>query len=191
MKDNTNVTATATATTTTEFPALLMKMGIAIARSTMRGQCKTALLRADCILQNVDDRELIKAAYVAAGYTARDSRGSITNSDKFVAPALMVRNGEMSEKDFFSLKTAEAAEAFKAAGGAKGDGLNPDAWQAAREDIAAQAAREKVGGEARLPSGEDGKPSLSAFQILSAAIALRKGELNATEIDQLIMILRA
>jgi len=188
MKDNTVAVAVAVAV---EFPALLMKTGIEIAKSTMKGQSKTALLRADCIIQNVDDRELIKAAYVAAGYTARDSRGSITNSDKFVAPALMVRNGKMSEKDFFSLKTAEAADAFKAAGGAKGDGLNPDAWQAARIANAKQAAGEKAG-EARPPSGEEkDKPSLSAFQILSAAISLRKAELNATEIDQLVMILRA
>ena len=164
-----------------EFPALLMKTGIEIAKSTMKGQSKTALLRADCILQNVDDRELIKAAYVAAGYTARDSRGSITNSDKFVAPALLVRTGKMSEKDFFSLKTAEAADAFKAAGGAKGDGLDPAAWQAARIENAKQAAGEKAG-EARPPSGEEkSTPALSAYQILSAAISLRKGELTPNE----------
>ena len=164
-----------------EFPALLMKTGIEIAKSTMKGQSKTALLRADCILQNVDDRELIKAAYVAAGYTARDSRGSITNSDKFVAPALLVRTGKMPEKEFFALKTAEAADAFKRAGGAKGEGLNPEAWSEARRENAEEADKPKTG-EARPPEGEEkNTPALSAYQILSAAISLRKGELNPNE----------
>jgi hypothetical protein len=99
----------------------------------------------------------------------------------------------MTEKAFFALKTADAAAAFKEAGGMKGDGLDPAAWQAAREDIAAQDAKEKVGGEARPPSGEENKdkPSLSAYQILSAAISLRKGELNASEKAGLVEMLLA
>jgi hypothetical protein len=169
-----------------------MAEGVTLAKASMKSQLKFALLWADAILQNVDGVELIKACFVAAGYTTRDARGTTTNASKFVAPALMVRNGGMSEKAFFALKTTEAAAAFKEAGGMKGDGLDPAAWQAAREDIAAREAVEKVGGEGRPPSGEEKeKLSLSAFQILSAAISLRKSELNPEEIDQLIMILRA
>ena len=191
-KQNATATATATENATVEFPPALMAEGVTLAKASMKSQLKFALLWADAILQNVDGVELIKACFVAAGYTTRDARGTTTNASKFVAPALMVRNGAMSEKAFFALKTAEAAAAFKEAGGMKGDGLDPAAWQAAREDIAAREAVEKVGGEGRPPSGEEKeKLSLSAFQILSAAISLRKSELNPEEIDQLIMILRA
>lgn len=183
MKNNDTVNnATATATATVEFPPALMADGIALAKAIMKSQLKFALLWADAILQDCDGLELIKACYVAAGFTARDARGTTTNSSKFVAPALMVRNGAMSEKAFFALKTSEASAAFKEAGGMKGEGLSPAAWQSAREEIASREAVEKVGGEARPPSGEEkDKPSLSAYQILSAAIALRKGELNQNE----------
>jgi len=188
---NTNTKNVSTAETTT-FPASLMEQGITLAKASMKSQLKIALLWADAILASCDGVELIKACFVQAGYTARDARGTTTNASKFVAPALMVRNGDMSEKAFFALKTADAAAAFKEAGGMKGDGLDPAAWQAAREEIAAREAVEKVGGESRPPSGEEkDKPSLSAFQILSAAISLRKSELNASEIDQLVMLLRA
>ena len=193
MKNNTvKATATETETATVIFPPALMAEGIALAKSTMKAQLKFALLWADAILQDVDGVELIKACFIAAGYTARDARGTTTNASKFVAPARMVRGKVMSEKDFFALKMPEAAAAFKEAGGMKGDGLDPAAWQAARKEIAKREAVEKVGGEARPPSGEEkAKPALSAFQILSAAISLRKSELNVEEIDRLVMLLRA
>jgi len=190
MKTDTNVDNTTIETATVAFPPALLAEGAKLAKAKMKNQLLFALFWADGILQGFDGVELIKACYVQAGFTARDARGTTTNSSKFVAPALMVRNGDMSEKDFFALKTSEAANAFKEAGGMKGDGLEPTAWQAAREDIANREPLEKTSGEARPPSGED-KPSLTAFQILSAAISLRKAELNASEIDQLIMILRA
>jgi hypothetical protein len=179
MKNVNTVDTTAAIVT---FPASLLETGTALAKATMKAQLKFALLWADAILQDVDGVELIKACFVAAGFTARDARSVTTNASKFVAPARMVREGSMSEKAFFALKTAEAASAFKEAGGMKGDGLEPAAWQAAREEIAAREAVEKVGGEARPPSGEEkDKPTLSAYQILSAAISLRKGELTPEE----------
>jgi len=186
MKNNTVDTTAAIVA----FPASLMERGVSLAKSQMKGQFKIGLFRADAILQGVDDVELLKACYVAAGYTARDSRSSVTNSDKYLAAALMVREGEMSEKEYLALSTAEASAAFKAAGGARGEGRNPAAWKQARIDLAKQAAGEKAG-EARPPSGDEkDKPSLSAYQILSAAISLRKGELNPNEkallVDQLL-----
>jgi hypothetical protein len=184
-----NAIVTATDNAIVIFPPALMEQGVTLAKAAMKSQLKIALLWADAILQGVDGVELIKACFVAAGYAARDARGTTTNASKFVAPARMVRNGDMSEKAFFALKTADAAAAFKEAGGMKGDGLDPAAWQAAREDIASREAVEKVGGEGRPPEGN--KPSLSAFQILSAAISLRKSELNVEEIDRLVMLLRA
>jgi hypothetical protein len=177
MKNN-NTTDTAAEKVT--FPQALLAMGVTLVKATMKNQLKFALLWADAILLGHDGNELIKACFIAAGYTARDGRGTITNSSKFVAPALLFRSGEMTEKEFFALSTSEASAAFKEAGGMKGDGLNPTAWQAAREEIASREAVEKTSGEARPPSGED-KPTLSAFQVLSAAIALRKGELTPEE----------
>ena len=179
-----------TAAETVTFPQALLVAGITLVKATMKNQLKFALLWADAILLGHDGNDLIKACFVAAGYTARDARGTVTNSSKFVAPALLVKGGEMTEKEFFALSTSEAAAAFKESGGMKGEGLNPSAWQAAREAISSREAEEKPSGEARPPSGED-KPSLSAFQILSAAIALRKGELNESEKDQLVMLIRA
>jgi hypothetical protein len=198
MKNNNEVVNKAAETVTVEtvtvekvtFPQALLVAGITLVKATMKNQLKFALLWADTILASHDGQELIKACFVAAGYTARDARGTITNSSKFVAPALLFRSGEMTEKEFFALSTSEAAAAFKEAGGMKGEGLNPEAWQAAREEITARETVEKTSGEARPPSGEE-RPSLSAFQILSAAIALRKGELSESEKDQLVMLIRA
>jgi hypothetical protein len=167
--------------TTVEFPKELMDTCMKLAKSYMNIQRKFALFRADCILDGFDDRELVKAAFVAAGYEQRDSRGAITNSDKFLAAALMVRNNDMSEKDFFALKTAEAAAAFKAAGGADGGGRDPEAWKNARIDLAKQAAGEKAG-EARPPSGEEkNKPQLTAYEIGIAFVSLRKDEMSLVE----------
>ena len=179
MKNN---TLNNTAAETIAFPQALLAVGITLVKAVMKSQLKFALLWADAILLGHDGQELIKACFVAAGYTARDARGTITNASKFVAPALMHRHGNMTEKEFFALVTSDAAAAFKEAGGMKGEGLNPDAWQAARDYLDNRETDAKVGSEARPPSGEEkDKPSLSAFQILSAAIALRKSELNPNE----------
>lgn len=186
-----NVNTVAVESVAVEFPQSLLETGTALAKSTMKAQLKFALLWADAIQAGCDGVELIKACFVAAGFTARDARSVTTNASKFVAPALMVRTGDMSEKALFALKTQEAADAFKRAGGMKGDGLNPAAWSEARRENAEEADKPKTG-EARPPSGDEKeKLSVSAFQILSAAISLRKAELNASEIDQLVMILRA
>lgn len=176
---------------TIAFPPALMAAGVALVKLTAKTQLKFALLWADAILAGHDGQELISACYVAAGYEARDARGVKTNSSKFVAPALLFRNGKMTEKDFYALKMTECAPIFKVNGGMDGDGLNPDAWQSAREarsENAKDAEKPKTS-EARLPEGD--KPALSAFQILSAAISLRKSELNDSEIDQLVLMLRA
>ena len=175
MKTNTNNVSTEAAIV---FPPALMSEGVKLAKSKMKNQMLFALLWADAILEDIDGVELIKACFVQAGFTARDARGTTTNSSKFVAPAILYREGKMTEKAFFALKTQEASDAFKRAGGMKGDGLNPEAWSEARRENAEEADKPKTG-EARPPEGE--KPALSAFQILSAAIALRKGELNPNE----------
>jgi hypothetical protein len=178
MKNNTVDTTAAIVT----FPASLLETGTALAKSTMKAQLKFALLWADAVLQDVDGVELIKACFVAAGFTARDARSVTTNASKFVAPALLYREGKMTEKAFFAMKTQEAADAFKRAGGMKGDGLDPIAWNEARRLNKEEADKPKESGDARPPSGEEkDKPALSAYQILSAAISLRKGELNPNE----------
>ena len=189
MNDTTNTTATTTAAVV--FPADLMAEGMRLAKSTMKAQQRFALLWADAIAVDIDGAELIKASFVAAGFTARDSRGVVTNSSKFVAAALMVRSGAMTEKEFFSLKTEECAAAFKAAGGMKGDGLDPTAWQAARESNAASAAKPAASLEGRPPEGEAAAKTLSAFEVLAAAISLRKREMTPEEIDKLVALLRA
>ena len=177
MKNNT----VAVESVAVEFPQSLLETGTALAKSTMKAQLKFALLWADAIQASCDGVELIKACFVAAGFTARDARSVTTNASKFVAPALMVRTGDMSEKAFFALKTQEAADAFKRAGGMKGEGLNPESWSEARRENAEEADKPKTG-DARPPEGDEkDKPSLSAYQILSAAISLRKGELNPNE----------
>jgi len=190
MKKKNTDTVESTAIETVTFPQALLVAGITLVKATMKNQLKFALLWADTIIAEHDGNELIKACFVAAGYTSRDARGTVTNSSKFVAPAILFRNGKMTEKEFYALKMTECLPIFKENGGMDGDGLNPDAWLAMREDIASRET-EKVDREARPPSGEKDKPSLSAFQILSAAISLRKSELNEHEIDQLVMILRA
>jgi hypothetical protein len=182
MKNNTVDTTAAIVI----FPPALMEQGVTLAKSTMKAQLKFALLWADAILQDCDGVELIKACFVAAGFTARDARSVTTNASKFVAPALLYREGKMTEKAFFAMKTQEAADAFKRAGGMKGDGLNPTAWLEARRANNEDAEKPKTG-DARPPSGEEkDKPSLSAYQILSAAISLRKSELNPNEIALLV-----
>ena len=185
---NVNNTVVATDNATVAFPPALVAEGVKLAKSKMKNQMMFALLWADAILANFDGVELIKACFVEAGFTARDARGTTTNSSKFVAPAIMYREGKMTEKAFFALKTQEAGDAFKRAGGMKGDGLDPEAWSEARRANNDDAEKPKVG-EARPPEGD--KPALTAFQILSAAISLRKAELNASEIDQLVLMLRA
>ena len=116
------------------FPAALMMEGVKLAKSKMNNQLLIALLWADAILADFDGVELIKACFIEAGFTARNARGTTTNASKFVAPALMVRDGEMTEKAFFALKTQEARDAFKWAGGMKGNGLDPTAWNEARSE---------------------------------------------------------
>jgi hypothetical protein len=176
-----NTVIDTTAAAIVEFPPSLMKQGISLVKQDAKIQLKFALLWVDATLTGHDGKALIKACYVAAGFKEREARGTITNSSKFVAPALLFRKGEMTENEFFDLKLSECAPIFKANGGMDGDGLNPDAWLAMREEIKNQEP-EKVGGEARLPSGEEKeKLSLSAFQILSAAISLRKSELTPEE----------
>ena len=72
----------------------------------------------------------------------------------------MVRDGEMTEKAFFALKTQEARDAFKWAGGMKGNGLNPTAWNEATSecgtnwDELTEAHNIIIAGEKRL--GEEG-----------------------------------
>ena len=186
MKNNNNeVNETSVVT----FPQALMAMGITLVKTLAKTQLKFSLLWADAILLGHDGQALIKACYVAAGYVEREARGTISNSSKFVAPALAFREGKISEKEFFALKMTQCAPIFKENGGMDGEGLNPDAWLAMRDEIANREPLEKESKDARPPSGE--QPSLSAFQILSAAISLRKSELNEQEIDQLIMLLRA
>jgi hypothetical protein len=182
MKNVNTVDTTAAIVT---FPASLLETGTALAKATMKAQLKFALLWADAVLQDCDGVELIKACFVAAGFTARDARSVTTNASKFVAPALMYREGKMTEKAFFAMKTQEASDAFKRAGGMKGDGLSPEAWSEARRANNEEAEKPKTG-EARPPSGEEKTPALSAFQILSAAISLRLGELSDKEKNMLI-----
>ena len=190
-KTKQNATATENATATVEFPPSLMKQGVTLVKQGAKIQLKFALLWVDATLTGHDGRALIKACYVASGFKEREARGTITNSSKFVAPAMLFRKGEMTENEFFGLKLTECAPIFKANGGMDGDGLNPDAWLAMREEIKNQDPETSKGG-ARLPSGEEkDKPSLSARQILSAAITFQQDNLNLDDIDDLIDQLHA
>jgi hypothetical protein len=187
MKTKNEVLNTVAKTVT--FPQALLAMGVTLVKATMKNQLKFALLWADARIGGHDGQALIKACYVAAGYVEREARATITNSSKFVAPALLFRDGKMTEKEFFALKMTQCLPIFKENGGMDGEGLDPDAWLAMREEILNREP-ETAKGEARPPSGED-KPSLSAFQVLSAAISLRKSELSEDEKSQLVMIIRA
>jgi hypothetical protein len=88
MKNKTNEINAIATVTATEFPASLMEAGVVLAKASMKSQLKFALLWADAISASCDGCELIKACYVAAGFTARDARSTTTNASKFVAPAL-------------------------------------------------------------------------------------------------------
>jgi len=125
--------------TTVEFPQALVGEGVKLAKSSMKGNKSFAELASLCIVEDVDWQGLIKFAFVEAGGVARDARGAITNCSKFVAASLAVRQGKMDAREFASLKTDVASAAFKAAGGMKDGGLDPDAWIEAYRNPPAKA----------------------------------------------------
>lgn len=165
------------------IPAALLKEAVSIAKAAVKQQHATALFGGRVMEQGFAFRQVMAEACKAAGIERSRLEGLVSNANPFLAAARLVARGEMTEKAFFALKHKESAAAFKAAGGVKDGGFEPDQWQAAFEENAAAAAAEKVKGK---PAAADSKPApLTALESVIAIITLKKSELSEADCIQI------
>ena len=166
------------------IPAALLNEAVSIAKAAVKQQHATALFGGRVMEQGFAFRQVMSEACKAAGIERSRLEGLVSNANPFLAAARLVARGEMSEKQFFALKHKECTAAFKAAGGAKEGGFEPEAWQSAFEENAAAAAAEKVKG--KPAAATDSKAAkMSAADFIAGVIDLRGSELTSEEIDSL------
>ena len=164
------------------IPAALLKEAVSIAKAAVKQQHATALFGGRVMEQGFAFRQVMSEACKAANIERSRLEGLVSNANPFLAAARLVARGEMTEKAFFALKHKESAAAFKAAGGVKDGGFEPDQWQAAFEENAAAAAAEKVKGK----PAPDSKPApLTALESVIAIITLKKSELSEADCIQI------
>ena len=166
------------------IPADLLDEGVKLVKANAKQQIATALFGGRVIEAGFAFRQVMSEACKAAGIERSRMEGMISNANPFLAPARLVARGEMSERAFALLKHKECAAAFKAAGGVKDGGLEPEAWQAAFEANAAAAAAEKVTGKKPAADSPSVTP-LTPAEKIEVMIDLYGSELTSDDIDTL------
>ena len=165
------------------IPAALLNEAVSIAKAAIKQQHATALFGGRVMEQGFAFRQVMTEACKAAGIERSRLEGLVSNANRFIAPARLVARGEMTEKQFFALKHKDCAAAFKAAGGVKDGGFEPEAWQAAFAENAAAAADKVSGKPAAAADSKAAK--MSAADFIAGVIDLRGSELTSDEIDSL------
>lgn len=168
-----------------EIPSDILNEGVKLVKANAKQQIATALFGGRVIEAGFAFRQVMSEACKAAGIERSRMEGMISNANPFLAPARLVARGEMSERAFALLKHKECAAAFKAAGGVKDGGLEPEAWQEAFEANAAAAAAEKVTGKKPAAETPPTASLLSAAEKIAAVIDLCGSELTGDDIDEL------
>lgn len=173
-----------------EIPADLLNEGVKLVKANAKQQIATALFGGRVIEAGFAFRQVMSEACKAAGIERSRMEGMISNANPFLAPARLVARGEMSERAFSLLKHKECAAAFKAAGGVKDGGLEPEAWQEAFEANAAAAAAEKVTGKKSAAGDSPAAGNLPpARERVIAIIQLVKSELTPDDCAAIILAL--
>jgi hypothetical protein len=159
----------------------LMKEAVSLVKANGEQGRKNALFGGKVMESGFSFRFVVSEAMKRMSIDNRSLLESIVkNASPLVAPARLVARGDMTEKEFALLSPKLAAVAFKSAGGAKGEGFEPVAWQAAYAEAKAEAEKPK---EKKTPdTPPDRSKALTPIEHVTAiADAYLKDDLAAWE----------
>ena len=159
----------------------LMNEAVSLVKANGNQQRKNAMFGGKVMEHGFSFRFVVSEAMKRMSIDNRSLLESIVkNASPLVAPARLVSRGDMTEKEFALLSPKLAAVAFKSAGGAKGEGFEPVAWQAAYAEAKADAEKPK---EKKTPdTPPDRSKALTPIEHVTAiADAYLKEDLAAWE----------
>jgi hypothetical protein len=174
-------TKNASSVAETEIPQAIIAEASAICKRAGKLMHETALFGGRVMESGFAFRQVMSEGAKLANMARGQVESLIANASPFIAPARLVARGEKSEKDFRAIDYKSARLAFKQAGGAKGEGFEPKAWEEAFAN-----PKEIKKDEITPPSGSP----LSPFMLICGAFEAHKDKLTPAEIDELFEMIK-